>query len=65
MLLLKSKIEMAFRIKEANVFRIFIYRDFWAQISVVVRLLVVAQCVECLICCNPDMSVECQVSLSV
>ena len=56
---------MAFRIKDANVFRILIYRDFWAQMFVVVRLLVVTQCLERLICCNPGMSVECHVSLSV
>jgi len=36
---------MAFRIKYANVFGILIYRDFWAQIFVVVRLLVVNRCV--------------------
>jgi hypothetical protein len=56
---------MAFRIRDVNVFRVLIYRDFWAEISVVVRLIVVTQCVERLICCNPDMSVECHVSLSV
>jgi hypothetical protein len=56
---------MAFRIKDANVFGVLIYRDFWAQIFVVVRLLVVTRCVERLLYCTPDMSVECHVSLSV
>ena len=62
---LNSNLEVAFRSKNVNVYKMLILEHFLVQISFVVRLLFVIQCLEQLICCNPEMSMESQASPSV